>query len=259
MRRSIAALAAAAALCVAPPALGSDELVPAYFYPSGTPNPWQEMCAAIGTPGGGSVAILNPANGPGREADANYAAALSYCHERAWRVVGYVYTKYGRRSTAQVEKAINSYYSFYPAIDGIFLDEMAESPTARAKGKMTAEGYYRTLYGYIHGKSAAAEVIGNPGTSAATAWQLQAPAADDVVTFEGSSAAYETYVAPGWVLGAPAEKIANIVYGAPSGSLAGDCARAASENAGLRFVTNLEPPNPYEALPAYWAAESESC
>jgi hypothetical protein len=37
------------------------ELVPAYFGPEGSPDPWQTMCDDMNA---GSTAILNPDNGP---------------------------------------------------------------------------------------------------------------------------------------------------------------------------------------------------
>ncbi len=205
---------------------------------------------------------MNPASGPGEHQDENYALALSYCHEKGQNVIGYVATKYTERSLTQVEEEINAYYSFYPTIDGIFLDEMAQSPSAIAKCTgctMTTESYYKTLYTFVHGKNSEADVIGNPGAPATTAWQLNAPAADEVVTFEGTSASYSTYSPPSWVLHKESNEIANLVYAAPSASLLTNCAKAETDNSGLIYVTNLETPNPYAALPSYWTTETEVC
>ena len=137
-------------------------LVPAYFSATGTPNPWDTMCGAMNQAGSGSVAILNPDNGPGRKANPDYAAALSYCHLEGQRVIGYVYTKYAKRPIAKVEADIDKYFSFYPTIDGIFLDNMAQVPTGKAscRGcKMTTATYYSTLYSYVHSKAPGMEVI----------------------------------------------------------------------------------------------------
>jgi hypothetical protein len=270
MRKLLAAAVVVAVFSVAPAAFGAVQLVPAYFYPAGTPNPWHVMCDNMNAEGDGSTAIMNPASGPGKAKDANYAAALSYCQEEdGQNVIGYVDTDYTKRSIAEVEADINAYYSFYPTIDGVFLDQMEQLPTAKAECEgctMTREAYYKTVYSYIHGKSSEADVIGNPGAPAATAWQLNAPAVDEVVTFEGTSASYATYSPPAWVLKKHANEIANLVYAAPSTSLATDCTKAASENAGLLYVTNLPETakpetegNPYEALPSYWTTETEIC
>lgn len=238
-------------------------LVPAYFSAMGTPNPWDTMCGAMGQAGSGSVAILNPDNGPGRKADPNYAAAVSYCHLQGQRVIGYVYTKYAKRSIAKVEADIDRYFSFYPTVDGIFLDEMADVPTGKAscRGcKMTAATYYSTLYSYVHSKAPGMEVIGNPGDPASTPWQLTTPAADAVVIFEGSSATYQSFTPPSWVHQVLPDEIATIVYAAPSSVLASDCALATANGAGLVYVTDLAlRPDPYEALPSYWTTETSTC
>jgi hypothetical protein len=240
-------------------------LVPAYFAATGTPNPWDTMCGAMGQAGPGSVAILNPDNGPGHKANPDYAAAISYCHLEGQRVIGYVYTRSAKRSLAKVEADIDKYFTYYPTIDGIFVDNMADVPTAKAKApcsgcKLTVASYYSDLYAYVHDKGSGLEVIGNPGDAAATSWQLTNPVADAVVIFEGSSTTYQNFKPPSWAQQVPTDEIANIVYAAPSSSLASDCALATADGAGLVYVTNLAlKPNPYAALPSYWTTETATC
>jgi hypothetical protein len=266
VRRIVFSIAVVVLVSLTPSAVAGAQvlqLVPSYFYPSGTPNPWDVMCDAMNKAGSGSVAILDPANGPGRKADPNYAAAISYCQADGQRVVGYVFTRATKRSIATVESQINKYFTFYPSINGIFLDDMAQVPTSTATCKgctMTVESYYSTLYSYVHDEAADVVVIGNPGAPASSSWQLSTPVADAVVTFEGSSASYQTYAPPLWVLQEPTDEIANIVYEAPSTALASDCAKAETDNAGYLYITNLNlKPDPYDALPSYWATETTTC
>jgi hypothetical protein len=263
MRKLAIGLVVAAVFSVSPSAFASVQLVPSYFYPTGTPNPWTVMCSDMSKADSGSIAIMNPANGPGHKADPNYAAALADCHLDGQRVIGYVATRYTRTSIEKLEEDVDAYFSFYPTIDGIFLDNMAQDPTSKASCKgctMTVESYYSTLYNYVHSKATNVTVVGNPGAPATTSWQLSAPVADAVVTFEGSSASYQTYAPPLWVLEEPANKIANLVYAAPATVLASDCSTAADDNAGLLYVTDLNlKPNPYDALPSYWTTETATC
>ena len=264
MRRFMCgAILAAAVLSVSPSAFAGTQLVPSYFYPSGTSNPWNAMCDTMGKTGSGSIAILNPASGPGRTADPNYAAALARCHVDGQRVIGYVATKYTHQTIASVEQAIDTYYSFYPTLDGIFFDNMSLVPGKKASCKgctMTVGSYYSELYGFVHTNWTTSTVVGNPGTPAATSWQLSTPAADAVVTFEGSAASYKKYVPPSWVLAEPADRIANIIYAAPAATLASTCSTASAHNAGLLFVTDAKlHPNPYAALPSYWSTETTTC
>jgi len=212
MRRLICGLIIAAAVFSASPsAFAGTQLVPSYFYPSGSPGPWNVMCDSMGHTGAGSIAILNPASGPGRSADPNYSAAIAYCHLDGQRVIGYVATRYTHRSIGAVEQAVATYYRFYPALDGIFFDTMSLAPNTKASCKgctMTVASYYSELYAYVHGTWTNATVVANPGAPATTSWQLSTPAADAVVTFEGSAASYKKYAPPSWVLAEPAGRIA---------------------------------------------------
>lgn len=252
-RALAAALAlAAVALSSAPLGVGQAaaaplELIPAYFAPEGSPDPWQTMCEAAPT---GSTVILNPNNGPVKKEAKLYAGPMRFCEEHAQHLIGYTYTRYGKRSLATVEKAIAHYYSWFPAIQGIFLDEMAEAPTAKVVA------FYKALATYVHERGGF--VVGNPGDTAATSWQLGA--IDQVVTFEGSAAAFAAYSPAAWVLAAQPRQIANIVFAATAPQMEAACAKAAAANTGSIYVTNLpEKPNPYESLPSYWAGETASC
>ncbi len=245
---ALALAGAEAPLGVAQAAAAPLELIPAYFAPEGSPDPWHAMCEDAPA---GSTVILNPENGPVRKEAGVYAEPMRFCEEHGQRVIGYVYTKYGRRSLKTVQKAIANYYSWYPAVEGIFLDEMAEVPSTKA------ETYYRQLAAYVHEKDGF--VVGNPGDTATTSWQLGS--VDQVVTFEGSAAGYATYSPAPWVLAAQAKQIADIIFAAPETSqMEADCMKAGQENAGSIYVSSLsEKPDPYEALPSYWAIETADC
>ncbi len=216
-------------------------LVPAYFEPEGSPNPWQTMCASMPAL---STVIANPDNGPSAGKLADYAEAISYCQARGQKVIGYVYTEYGARSLAAVEAQITDYYEWYPSIDGIFLDEMAEQPD---------EAYYAALESFVHARGGT--VVGNPGDTASIAWQLNV--VDQVVTFEGTASAFANYTPPAWVAQAEESRIANIIFSAPDPEA--DCAKAEQDGAGSIYVTNLEEPNPYGGLPLYWLSEIADC
>ena len=165
---AVLGLAAGAAQAIAAPL----ELIPAYFSPEGSPDPWHTMCEAAPA---GSTVILNPDNGPVKRQAKVYAEPMKFCEEHGQKVIGYVYTKYGKRSIATVKKAIANYYRWYPAVEGIFLDEMAEVPSAKV------ETYYKQLTAYVHEKSGF--VIGNPGDTATTPgnsapWTRSSPSRD---------------------------------------------------------------------------------
>jgi hypothetical protein len=267
MQKLFIAIVAVTALGLAPSAMAY-QLVPAYFYPSGTPNPWHTMCENMDSAGYGSTAIMNPDNGPGPEKGPSeaektaYTKAIEFCQNEGQNVIGYVYTQYTKRNLKEVENAVSDYYSWYPEIQGIFVDEMAQAPLSKAECTectgMTVEGYYKTLYTFIHEKGGPASgVIGNPGAAASTAWQLDAPAADEVVTFEGTGTAFAAYKPPQWVIHKSPEEIGTIIYDVSGTTQMEEvCAKAEEDdNAGLIYITD----HPYDELPSYWLTEAERC
>jgi Spherulation-specific family 4 len=261
--RSTAALllAIALALCAASTAGAAwstnnqHQLVPAYMYPDwwNTPNNWFRMCDAMNVSGGPSTAVMNPASGPGTAASPDYQRVIDYCHARGQHVIAYVHTSYGSRDAAAVRGEIDAYYRMYPAIDGIFFDEMSNASSTAA--------YYSGLYAYTKTKPGAHEVVGNPGAAAATAWQLTTPVADAVVIFEGSSSTYQRWSPPAWSRGRVASQISHLVYAASQPAMSQVCSLSKGRNAGYMYVTGDALPNPWDTLPAaaYWSAEIAAC
>jgi len=245
-RAVVLACAAVAMLALHAAPAGASLLVPAYFGPEGAPSPWRTMCDPAQA---SSIAIVNPHNGPVKRQGSVYAPVIAGCREAGWRVAGYVFTRYGRRKLAAVEKAISGYQLFYPGVEGIFLDEMAEADTPKN------EAYYGALRDYVRERGGF--LVGNPGDTAPTGWQLAF--VDLLVTFEGPASQYASYAPAPWVSAAGTGRIANIVFAA-GGAPQQVCSQVPARGAGYRYVTDLaEAPNPYAGLPAYWQAEVEAC
>jgi hypothetical protein len=239
-------------------AVTSDEqraLVPAYFYPDhwSTPNPWHSMCDELGQDGPGSIAVMNPYNGPDKTRNPDYQQVLTHCQAAGQKVIGYVHTSYGRRSARAVRADIDAYYRYYPTIDGIFLDEMSNSAATQP--------YYSGLYRHVKGRSTTRDiVVGNPGAAATTSWQLDTPVADTVVVFEGSASTFATWSPPQWTMAQPASKVAHLVHASPdAASMAAGCARSQQLNGGYAYVTDDQLPNPWDSLPSYWTEAVSSC
>ncbi len=98
--------------------------------------------------------ILNANSGPGTSASSAYTTAISQLQSVGAIVIGYVYTSYGARATATVENDVYSWKHFYPAINGIFFDEMSASTNKVS--------YYAALTSYVHNSGMTAS-FGNPG------------------------------------------------------------------------------------------------
>jgi hypothetical protein len=219
-------------------------LIPAYFYPSSAGlDAWNRLARDAGSIN--IEAILNPASGPGTTQDPNYVAVVNKLRAAGGRVFGYVSTRYGDRDIIEAKKDIDKYISFYN-IDGIFIDEMANS-----QQRLPA---YERIYQYIKGCNSNFKVVGNPGMPYTLEGYLGA--ADTLVIFEGSLALYGNFrpmVTAPWVANHPRERFANIVYSATSATdLMQALAQAGQTRAGSVYVTDGGLPNPYRRLPAYW-------
>ena len=154
----------------APPASAGaiNLLVPAYGNPATADGDamWSDLIATAGSPAftGDLHVIFNPASGPGDAIEPNYVDAngngpLPDLRNNGAIIYGYVPTTFGNRAQGDVEADIDKYFDTLYAglIDGIFFDEMSND--------LADVGYYQGIRDYVKGKSAAATVIANPGTS----------------------------------------------------------------------------------------------
>jgi hypothetical protein len=223
-------------------------LVPAYFDPTGdTLSDWTELtnAAAAGAP---ITVIMNPDSGPGNKAMADYTTAISAFQAAGGKIVGYVPTDYDADAASTVETQISDYHTWYPTINGIFLDEMA------GDGTSSELSYYGGLYSYIKGLSSSLQVIGNPGENVAKGY---AAVADTLVTYENPNAGYAAQQSEHWTASEPASLFANIVYEVPNvATMQADLTEAESQNAGyVYFTDDGADGNPYNSLPSYFQAE----
>ena len=223
-------------------------LIPAYFNPGPL---WTEMTSAAA--GGAKItAILNPNSGPGTAVDPATLAAVTTFEAAGGTVVGYVHTTDDKRAIADVEADVKSYESFYPMINGIFVDEMSSST------KATPINYYTSLYNYIKGQNSSYQVIGNPGDAVDAQY---AAVADTLVTFEdaqtNTNLNYAASTPEAWTATASPSKTANIVYQVPdAATMLTDMAEAKSQNVGyVYFTDDGADGNPYDSLPTYFSAE----
>jgi hypothetical protein len=216
--------------------------IPMYMDPS-APDWAQETSAAPTV----SFVIANPNSGPGTAVDAGYTQAIVTAHGAGQTIVGYVHTAYGARAIADVEADIDAWYSFYPAIDGIFSDETATDPTKVA-------AYYAPLYAYVKAKSGKHIVVINPGTPPDESYMT---ASDIVMSFEDTYANYVTAMTPSWVATYPRTRFWHVVLSATQAEMGMAVALARQRNAGLIYVTDQPPATAYQQLVtgAYWQAE----
>ncbi len=220
-------------------------LLPAYVHPADTAT-WDRLLTATRP---GSFVIINPASGPGTAADPAYAATVKRAAAAGLRVLGYVPTNWGKRSSSSVKADVDRYGRWY-GVTSIFFDEAATSTASLS--------YYRTLYRRV--KSAGGAVVLNHGVAPAQGYM---DVSDVVVTFEGDANAYATATTPSWTSGYAAERFGHLVYGTPADRLDEVLTAARTHRAGRVFVTSDVLTNPWDTLPAYYeeqqAALGEGC
>jgi hypothetical protein len=194
------------------------------------------------------TAIMNPGNGPGNAKDNNYVAAVNAFRAAGGRVIGYVHTSYGLRALATVTADIDRYALWY-GIDGIFVDEMANT------GPAERLNYYKAIYDHVKSINPDWEVMGNPGTTTIEQY-LTWPTADRLMVFENVSAEYPEYAPSAWNEKYESSRFVHLIHTEPSAAtMQTRLEQALTKDVGGIYVTDDVMNNPWNTLPTYWQAE----
>jgi hypothetical protein len=220
--------------------------VPSYFDPGSLG--WTQMEQNASTSG---LAIINPNSGPGTSQDQDYANQVTQAEKAGIIVVGYVSTSYAgtqdhTRTLTAAEKDVDSYYSWYPNIEGIFVDEVSTDC-----GK-SYSSYYKPLYDYIKHKGGEAKVILDPGTNTSECYMS---AGDIIVNFEDTYANYVNWIPSTWVSMYPANRFWQVIESTSQANLPQAVTLSKQRNAGWVYITNEGGANPFASLPSYWSNE----
>ncbi len=224
--------------------------IPMYVDPTASASLWAQVNAAAPTV---ALLVANPASGPGTAADAQYTQTIATAHAAGQSVVGYVHTSYAMRPIAQVEADVDDWYSFYPEIDGIFVDETSTDKT-------TVAPYYQPLEAHVKAEpgTRAHTVVINPGTMIDESFMQ---AADVVVTFEDTYAHYTdgSYPPnPAWTASYARWRFWHLVLSAATtADMQNAVTIARQRNVGYVYVTDQGPMTAYQQIVtgAYWQAE----
>ncbi len=228
---------------------GARVAIPMYLDPTQSPSLWSEVFAA-----GAEVGILivsTDSIGPGTSVDSTYTTAITAAHAAGQLVLGYTHTTSAQRAIAVVKADVDAWYSFYPALDGIFVDEVSDDTS-------TASSYYVPLYTYIKAKGANVTVAINPGTMVDEAFMS---ASDILLTYEDTYANFidpnENPPNPAWVATYPPSRFWNIVLSTDASVEVNAIDLAKGRNAGWIYVTAEGPDTAYQAIEtgSYWTTE----
>lgn len=211
-------------------------IVPLYTYP--TSSTWDAMVSAkTAYPSVPIVAIINPSSGPGTATDSNYSNGIKKLQAAGITVLGYVYTSYTSRSSSLVKADIDSYKSWYPSLNGIFLDEMANW----AGG----ESYYKNLNDYAKSKGFTF-TVGNPGADTISSY---VGTVDNIIIYESAGTPSLSSLG-GWHTNHDRANFSIIPYGVSS--LDDAYVDSSSAYVGYLYITNDDLPNPWDSLPPYY-------
>ncbi len=139
-------------------------IVPLYTPPSD--NSWTELFSAKNAhPDVPMIAIINPDSGPVSNPAAQWVTGIDQLRLAGISVIGYVATGYGTTPVSTVEEQIHEYSTFYPGLNGIFFDEMANfNGTGSCSSSCTMQQYYQDLVNYSSSIGFNLSV-GNPGST----------------------------------------------------------------------------------------------
>lgn len=213
--------------------------VPAYFYPV---SYWPQLEAAAPI---ASLAVMNPASGPGAQVDPTYVTTIQSAQASGLTILGYVTSSYATRPLATVKAEIGKFIRWYH-VDGIFIDEASNDCATRS--------YYKNLYNSIKARDGQLTVVINPGTNTQECFMS---ATDIVINFENTYAVYRTWSPSGWESKYPASRFWHLIHGANEAQMQRAITLSKQRNAGWVYVTNDVMINPWDTLPAdpYWTNE----
>ncbi len=220
----------------APTAAGT--IVPLYDYPTGAN--WTAIVAAKRAHPRVTVeAIVNPDNGPGAAQDGTFVSALGKLTAVGIVPFGYIATNYGKKGSAAVKLEIDAYRRMYPAVTGIFFDEMSDVAADAA--------YYRALTAYAKQKGFS-RTVGNPGTDVP---ESLIGAVDTLFIYESAGTPALAPLA-GWHASYPAKNFGIIPY--KVATLDPVFVQRARATIGFIYLTNDDLPDPWDTLPPYFDA-----
>lgn len=212
--------------------------VPLYVYPSGSGIESYDRIigARLGHPRLPVLVAINPSSGPGAGKDENYVQAIGRLRSAGISVIGYVYTKWSKRSLASVTADIGRYRAWY-GIGGVLVDEFSTDSAAAA--------YYLAVRRYAQ-SIGMTFVMANPGTDVPA--QFVGALADNFTIYENAGMPDGDSLG-GWHAGYDR---ANWSCCAHSAHFDERRIRDLSKRLGFMYVTDDTPPNPYDMLSSYF-------
>lgn len=214
-------------------------LVPAYQYP--TVDGFWPGLEANSPPV--KYLVANPSSGPGASPNSDYVTAINAAQAAGITVLGYINTADGTVPVSTAVTQAGQWASFY-GVTSLFYDNAATSPAFLP--------YYSQLCTVAHATSGAIAVL-NHGAIPDPGY---ASIGDVLLVYESPQSAWSAFTPPAWFALYPASKFAVLVYDIPDqGTMTTIMGQVQSFGVGQAYLTDETGANPYDTLPAWWAAE----
>lgn len=218
--------------------------IPAYEYPTLT-NLWPFIDANSSQI---PFVIVNPASGPGVSTNSDYTTRIAANNAANIKSIGYVDTSYQARPYTDVINDIDLWYSLYPGVQGIFLDQVSATGAP-------ALCYSAYIYNYAKIRHVSDPVMQNFGTYTTPAYE---PYGDIFANAEMDHTLYQTWTLPtdGFQdVAANANRFWHLIHTTDGSDLASTLTQTRNNNAGWVYITDDTLPNPYDTAPTYGSAE----
>ncbi len=162
------------------------------------------------------------------------------------KVLIYIATDYATRELADILDAVDKAYAFYPTIDGIFFDTVADNQF----------NYYSQIRTHILTKTKHVMVL-NPGTTTTEAYM---GICDVMLNFESTYEAYLTHVPPVWQVNYDPRRFWHLVHTCDNFQKAAIALKLAQRNwVGNFFVTDKVMDFPWTPESAYENQITQFC
>ena len=183
------------------------------------------------------IAVVNPDNGVGTAKSSFYEDVINRLILANKKPIGYIYTDYGTRDINEVKDEIDRWISFYPNIEGFFIDEVSGTPDKY--------DYYEEIYLYIQSKGNYFTVF-NVGAYPDESYFY---IADNIVVYEGDKTGLDYTIC-----NFHPSQSSIIVYNASQTDM-----EDIIKNTSCKYVyiTDDTLPTPYDNLPSYIDLEVE--
>jgi hypothetical protein len=223
-------------------------LVPLYSYPrwwDPTQYVWTQVAAAAQKVP--VTVIINPNTGPdGGPPNQDYVRGLQDLRAGGVTILGYVSTRFAARDLIAAKTDIKLYNDYFD-VDGVFLDEAANTPGHIA--------YYQDLYKYAKSFAKLKTVLLNPGTHTVESY-FRTPASDGAVIFENQASLWPDYAPAPYLKNYNVSLFAMLAYQVPTvETMKAYVDLALTRHFGYVYVTDGAMPNPWDTLPDYWEEE----